>query len=131
MNITDQTFTEELYRIKPVTTFVITTTPWSELRPEETEQLQKISDALRQRINPRLSIDAFRVIHQPQLDLNLLPKKPKEVIYFGPPIKGLGYYELIEANEVKMVLSESVTDLIKNDQSRQKLWKALQQLFTA
>ena len=130
MNITDQTFTEELYRIKPISTVVITTTPWHELKIEETEQLQKISDALRQRINPRLSIDAFRVVHQPQLDLNLLPYKPKEVIYFGPPIKGLSYYELIEANEVKMVLSESVADLIKNDQARQKLWKALQQLFT-
>lgn len=131
MNVTDQTFTEELYNIKPTSTVVITTTPWHELKIEETEQLQKISDALRQRINPRLSIDAFQVIHQPQLDLNLLPRKPKELIYFGPPIKGLNYYELIEANQVKMVLSESVSDLMKNDQSRQKLWKALQQLFAA
>ena len=131
MNVTDQTFTEELYNIKPTYTVVITTTPWHELKIEETEQLQKISDALRQRINPRLSIDAFQVIHQPQLDLNLLERKPKELIYFGPPIKGLNYYELIEANQVKMVLSESVSDLMKNDQSRQKLWKALQQLFAA
>ena len=131
MNVAGQTFTEDLYSIKPVSTVVIMTTPWHELKHEETEQLQKISDALRQRINPRLSIDAFQIIHQPQLDLNLLAHKPKEVIYFGPPIKGLNYYELIEANEVKMVLSESVADLIKNDQSRQKLWKTLQQLFQA
>ena len=131
MNIADQTFTEELYNLKPVSTTVIITIPWHELKHEETEQLQKISDALKQRINPRLSIDAFHVIYQPQLDLNLLPHKPKEVIYFGPPIKGLNYYELIEANQVKMVLSESVADLIKNDQSRQKLWKTLQQLFQA
>ena len=129
MNVTDQIFTEELYSVKPVTTIVIMTTPWHELKIEETEQLQKISDALRQRIHPSLSIDAFQVIHQPQLDLNLLSDKPEKVIYFGPPIKGLNYYELIEANQVKMVLSESVSDLIKNDQSRQKLWKALQQLF--
>ena len=129
MNVADQTFTEELYNIKPVSTVVIMTTPWHELKLEETEQLQKISDALRQRINPRLSIEAFHVIHQPQLDLNLLPRKPTEAIYFGPPIKGLNYHELIEANGVKMVLSESVSDLIKNDLSRQKLWKALQQLF--
>ena len=131
MNTADQTFTEELYGIKPITTVVIMATPWHELKLEETEQLQKISDALRQRINPKLSIDAFRVIHQSPLDINLLPNKPKEVIYFGPPIKGLNYYEVIEANQVKMVLSESVSDLMKNDQSRQKLWKALQQLFTA
>ena len=129
MNVTDQIFTEELYGIKPVTTVVIMTTPWHELKIEETEQLQKISDALRQRLHPSLSLDAFQVIHQPQLDLNLLNNKPERVIYFGPSIKGLNYYELIEANEVKMVLSESVADLIKNDQSRQKLWKSLQQLF--
>lgn len=110
---------------------VIMTTPWQELKLEETEQLQKISDALRQRIHPKLSIDAFQVIYQSQLDLNQLNQKPERVIYFGSPIKGLNYYELIEANQVKMVLSESVADLLKNDQSRQKLWKALQQLFAA
>jgi hypothetical protein len=128
---TDQIFTEELYSIKPVSTTVIMTTPWHELKIEETEQLQKISDALRQRLHPRLSLDAFHVVYQPQLDVNLLSNKPKEVIYFGPPIKGLNYYEVIETNQIKMVLSESVADLMKNDQSRQKLWKALQQLFTA
>jgi hypothetical protein len=125
----DQLFSEELYSIRPARTVVILTTAWPELTHEEKEQLQKISDALRQRISPRLSIDAFHVIHQPQLDLNLLTAQPREVIYFGPPIKGLNYYELIEANQVKMVLSESLRDLLANDQSRQKLWKALQQLF--
>ena len=130
MRPVDQLFTEELYSIKPVRTAVILTKAWYELTHEEKEQLQKISDALRQRISPRLSIDAFTVIHQPQLDINLLATQPQEVIYFGPPIKGLNYYELIEAKQVKMVLSESLNDLLANDQSRQKLWKALQQLFT-
>ncbi|MFZ2904828.1 MAG: hypothetical protein WAZ98_01375 [Cyclobacteriaceae bacterium] len=124
-------FTEELYRIKPADTVVILTTPWPELNPEEKEQLQKISDALRQKINNRLSLDAFQVIYQPQLDINQLPVKPKEVIYFGPAIKGLNYYELIEANQVKMVLAENLANLMKNDQSKQKLWKTLQQLFAA
>ncbi len=126
---TDQIFTEELYRITPVSTTVILTKAWHELKHEEKEQLQKISDALKLRISPRLSMDAFSVVHQPQLDINLLATQPKEVIYFGTSVKGLNYYELIEANHVKMVLSESLADLILNDQSRQKLWKALQQLF--
>jgi hypothetical protein len=126
----DQLFTEELYNIKPARTAVILTKAWHEHTHEEKEQLQKISDALRQRISPRLSIDAFQVIHQPQLDINLLAMQPQEVIYFGAPIKGLNYYELIETKQVKMVLSESLRDLLANDQSRQKLWKALQQLFT-
>jgi hypothetical protein len=127
---TNQMFTEELYRVKPVNTVVILTKAWQDLKHEEKDQLQKISDALKQRINPRLSIDAFRVIHQPTLELGQLTNQPKEVIYFGPAIKGLNFYELIEANQMRMVLSESLVDLIINDQSRQKLWKALQQLFT-
>jgi len=129
--LTDQIFTEELYRIKPVRTTVILTKAWHELGYDEKAQLQKISDALKQRISPRLSIDAFSVIHQPALDISQLANQPKEVIYFGAPIRGLNYYELIEANHVRMVLSESLANLILNDQSRQKLWKALQQLFTA
>lgn len=126
---TNQIFTEELYRVKPLNTVVILTKAWQDLKHEEKDQLQKISDAIKQRINPRLSIDAFHIIHQPKLELSQLTNQPKAVIYFGSPIKGLNYYELIEANQVKMVLSESLVDLITNEQSRQKLWKALQQLF--
>jgi hypothetical protein len=126
----EQTYSEALFRIKPFQTTVILTKAWHELGYAEKEQLQKISDALKQRLNPKLNIDAFQVVHQFHLDVSDLRSKPKEVIYFGPPIKGLSYYELIEANLVKMVLSESLEDLISNDQARQKLWKALQQLFT-
>ena len=123
-------FTEELYRINPARTAVVLTKSWHELSHEEKEQLQKIANALN-KINPRLSLDAFQVIHQAQLNISELKEQPKEVIYFGPPIKGLTYYELIEANQVKMVLSENLSELISNDQSKQKLWKALQQLFMA
>lgn len=127
----NQTFTEELYRINPARTVVILEKPWSELTSEEKGQLYKISGALKQRISPALSVDAFQVVHQSQLDVNQLVHKPNEIIYFGSPIKGLAYYEVIEANGIRMVLSESLRDLIPNDQSRQKLWKALQQLFVA
>jgi Ser/Thr protein kinase RdoA (MazF antagonist) len=127
----EQTFSEELFRIKPFRTTVILTKAWHELGYPEKEQLQKISDALKQRINPQLSIDAFQIVHQPVFDINALANRPKEVIYFGPAIKGLSYYELIEANLVKMVLSESLENLISNDIARQKLWKALQQLFSS
>lgn len=128
--IADQTFPEEIYNIKPARTAVVITKPWKELTYAEKEQLQKISDALKARLNPKLSIDAFQIIHQTQLDIASL-NQPREVIYFGPPIKGLAYFELIEANGVKMVLSESLHDLILNDPGKQKLWKALQQLFAA
>lgn len=127
----EQTFSEELFRINPHRTTVIITKAWSDLSYAEKEQLQKISDAIKQRISPQLNIDAFQVVHQPAFDINALANQPKEVIYFGPAIKGLSNYELIEANQVKMVLSESLDDLISNDIARQKLWKALQQLFAS
>lgn len=127
----EQTFSEELFRIKPHRTTVIITKIWTDLSYAEKEQLQKISDAIKQRISPQLSIDAFQVVYQPVFDINSLANQPKEVIYFGQPIKGLSNYELIEANHVKMVLSESLEDLISNDQAKQKLWKAIQQLFAA
>lgn len=127
----EQTYSEELFRIKPHRTTVIITKAWSDVSYAEKEQLQKISDAIKLRISPQLNMDAFQIVHQPVFDINALANQPKEVIYFGPPIKGLSNYELIEANQVKMVLSESLEDLISNDIARQKLWKVLQQLFAS
>ncbi len=127
----DQIYTEELFTIKPSNTTVILTKPWHELNYKEKEQLQKISDALKQRINSGLCLDAFNVIYQPQLDINQLSIQPNKVIYFGASIKGLTQYELIGSNQLKMVLSESLSDLILSELSKQKLWKALQQLFAA
>ena len=121
-------YTEELYSISPRTTIVITL-PWNDLKKEEKDQLTKISEALRQRINPRLGLEAFRIVYTPTLDLSQWSEKPKRLIYFGPPIKGLNFYEVIEAGFSKMVLSESLSQLVPDEASRSKLWIALKQLF--
>jgi len=123
-------YTEDLYQL-PSKTQIIITKAWGELSEAETEQLTKITEALRQRINPKLSLDAFQIVYSPSLDLSTWIEKPERLIYFGPAIKGLNYFELIETGMTKMVLSESLADLIVNEPSRQKLWVALKQLFSA
>lgn len=123
-------YTEDLYLLPPKTRIVITK-PWDELTGPEKEQLTKITDALRQRINPKLSLDAFQISYTPALDLSTWHEKPEKLIYFGPPIRGLNYFELIETGSSKMVLSESLSELIANEGSRQKLWVGLKQLFSA
>jgi hypothetical protein len=128
--IFESLYTEDLYQL-PSKTQIIITKPWSELSEAETEQLSKITEALRQRINPKLSLDAFQVVYSPALDLSTRLEKPQRLIYFGQPIKGLNYFELIETGLTKMVLSESLSELIASEASRQKLWAALKQLFSA
>jgi hypothetical protein len=127
--ITESIFGEELYQIQ-YPAIVIITKSWIELSAGEREQLQKIADALNKRISPKLKLDAFQIIHQSSFDLGAINPTPKRVIYFGAAVSGLNQYELIEAGHSKIVLSASLDDLIKDEPSRQKLWKALQQLFT-
>ncbi len=125
----ESVYTEELYRIPARATIVITK-PWIDLKDDEKEQLSKITEALRQRINPKLGLAAFSIVSVSSLDLSTWIEKPDTLIYFGPAIKGLSFYELIQAEGTKMVLSESLADLIPNEASRAKLWQGLRQLFS-
>jgi hypothetical protein len=126
--VLESMYPEELYQLSTPATIIIDK-PWNTLADLEKEQLQKITEALRQRINPALKLDAFQIIHQKEFNLSLLHSQPSKVIYFGSPIKGLNYFEVIEVNSVKLVLAESLEALTKNEVGRQLLWKALQQLF--
>ena len=122
-------YTEELYRVPAKTTIVITK-PWTDLKEEEMEQLSKIGKALREKIHPKFNLIAFAVVSVTSLDLSTWTEKPDRLIYFGPAIKGLTTYEVIQADATKMVLSESLADLIHNEGSRAQLWQALRQLFS-
>ena len=123
-------YSEELYIVPPRATIVITL-PWSDLKKEEKDQLTKITEALRLRTNPKLGLEAFRIVYVPSLDLSKWSEKPKRLIYFGAPIKGLNFYEVIEAGFSKMVLSESLSQLMQDEASRSKLWIALKLLFAS
>ena len=103
---------------------VIVNQPWEKISIEERTLLSKILGAL------RLSLDSVSIKNQTSLDLSNWQQKPKQVIFFGDPVKGIQQYEVIEANGVSIVTSESLSDLLKNDASRKKLWLALKQQFS-
>jgi DNA polymerase III psi subunit len=116
-------YTEQLFSVA-IPPSIIITLPWEKIGSEERNLLSKILGAL------RLSLDSVSVKHQITLDLSNWAQKPKHLIYFGDQVKGLQQYEVIEANGVSIVTSESLSDLLKNDSSRKKLWQALKQQFS-
>jgi hypothetical protein len=126
----DSLFTEELYLL-PSRVWIVITKPWNDLTTNEKEQLTKITDALRLRINRTLNLEAFTVIHMPSFDLSQRQDRPERLIYFGPTVSGLQQYELIEAGGVLMVLAEGLFELTADESSRSKLWTALKELFRA
>ena len=124
----DDIFTEEVYQIgTPVT--VVITTAWNDIPAAEKELLTKITEALRQRINPRLGLHAFRVVHMPVFDISQWQEKPERLIYFGPAVKGFTTYEVIEVGTTKIVFADALSDLIPHESNRTRLWQALKQLF--
>jgi hypothetical protein len=122
-------YNEEVYRITDRPTIVLTV-PWDEVPPEEKDQLAKITDALRDKIHPSLSLDGFRIVEEPNLDLSQWTHRPAYLIYFGPAIKGVNYYEVIEAGSTRMIMAESLSELLKNVDAKTKLWQGLKLLFS-
>jgi len=119
----ESVFAEQLYSVEVAPTIVITQ-PWEKTSVEERVLLSKILQAL------KLSVDSVTIKYQKTFDLSGWIQKPKQVIYFGDPVKGLAQYEVVEANGVSIVISESLRDLLQSDPSRKKLWQALKKQFT-
>lgn len=116
-------YQEQLFSLTMPPT-VIVNQPWEKITADERTLLSKILGAL------RLSLEGVSIKHQTSLDLSDWIQKPKHLIYFGDPVKGIQQYEVIEANGVSIVTSESLSDLLKNDASRKRLWLALKQQFS-
>lgn len=127
--LTDDIYTETLYKI-PVPVTIALTSSWSDIPHAEKELLTKITEALRQRINPKLGLHSFRIVHIPSFDLSAWQGKPEKLIYFGPAVKGFTLYEVVSAGNTRIVFSDSLADLISNEANRTKLWQALKQLFS-
>jgi DNA polymerase III psi subunit len=98
--------------------------PWEAFTSAEKTLLEKILTAIKQ------SLNSVTIQHQDSLDLSVWAVKPKHVIYFGKPVKGIPLYETFEANGVSIVASESLKDLSINEDSRKKLWQALKKQFS-
>jgi len=71
----ESVYTEELYRIPAKTTIVITQ-PWDDLKEAEKEKLSEITEVLRQKIHPKLSMVSFAIVSVSSLDLSTWIEKP-------------------------------------------------------
>ena len=113
---------EEVYSVPPPVTIVIGV-PWSELKQGHRELLSKILLAVKH------SIDSVRIVHQSMLDLSAWVEKPTHLIAFLSPPKGLAPYEVIQADETSLVISDPFEILIEDEAAKRKLWVALKALF--
>jgi len=119
----DSIYSEQLFAV-PAQPVIVINQPWENIGTDERALLSKILAAV------RLSLASTTIKFQPSLDISSWTQKPQRLIYFGDPVKGVPQYELIEANGVSIVASESLKDLLVNDVSRKKLWQALKIQFS-
>ncbi len=116
------TFHEELYAVSsPVT--VIVDVRWSSLSEESVELLTKILFSV------RLSPEAVRIVHQPNLDMSSWAELPARLIAFVQPPPGIALYERIVTPKTEMVISEPLSALLANEPAKRRLWVALKTLL--
>jgi DNA polymerase III psi subunit len=123
MNSVEATFTEDLY-ILPSLTTVLINTQWKDLGEKEIELLSKILNSV------KLSLAAVRIVEMKSLDLSGLKEKPSLLIGFGIDAPGIATYEVVATPETQLVLADSLTTLLGEDQLKKKLWISLKQLFS-
>jgi hypothetical protein len=119
----DSLFSEQLFAV-PIQPVIIVDQPWADIGTDERMLLSKILAAV------KLPLDSVTIKFQPSFDISSWLQKPKRLIYFGNLVKGIPQYEVIDANGVSIVASESLKDLLKSDASRKKLWQALKAQFS-
>ncbi|MEZ4944297.1 MAG: hypothetical protein R2804_02105 [Cyclobacteriaceae bacterium] len=123
MNSVEATFTEDLY-ILPSLTTVLINTQWKDLGEKEIELLSKILNSV------KLRLAAVRIVEMKSLDLSDLKEKPSLLIGFGIDAPGIATYEVVATPETQLVLADSLTTLLGEDQLKKKLWISLKQLFS-
>ena len=120
--LSSNTYSEDIYLLPELVTIVVEK-PWVNISIEERVQLSKILNAL------KLSLEKVRVSFQTDLDLNKLIGHPSYVIVFGLTLKGVNLYEPITIKDTRLVMSESLSALLTNDDAKKKLWLALKPMF--
>ena len=119
----DSLYPEGLFILSPSPTIILDQ-PWETINSLEKTLLEKILAAIKQ------SLYSITIQYQNPLDLSMMKEKPQHVIYFGKSVKGIPLYETVEANGVTIVASESLRDLLANEDARKKLWQALKKQFS-
>jgi hypothetical protein len=114
-------FQEEIYSLRPHLTVVINRA-WPDLKEQEKEQLTKIIAALK-------NVHSVDVVTQPTLNIAYFKGRTQYVIYFGEVPAGIAYYQVMEAEGIRFICSESLSQLITNESLRKQLWVGLQPLL--
>lgn len=117
-------YNEELYQVKPKVVIVVDQ-EWNSVTAEEKQLLARILQAV------KLTFEGVRVVRQDVLNVTGLGTPPHRVICFGKAAAGLALYEPLEVGGISLVISENLSELVKNDAARKKLWGALKLLFFA
>jgi len=103
--------------------------PWLSLADAERQQLDKIASALKQRIDPRFGLEGFRIVDQQPVEPQAWQNIGRRAVYFGEPLAQATLYEVLALGNCTAVFSEPLAQLAHNEAAKQKLWKALQQMF--
>lgn len=118
------TYIEEVYWAPLMTTVVIPCS-WNEVKEEQRQLLSRILQAV------NLSLESVRIMYQQSLDLSSWSEKPKRLIAFVTPPKGLSLYETVQVGKTSMIFSDPLDILNTDDTAKRKLWSALKTLFPA
>lgn len=116
------TYEEEIYSFAQPTTVVLNS-KWAELSEAEVQLLGKILSSV------KLSLAAVRIVEAPKLDLSEWSDKPDKLIGFGVTVSGVNLYEVITTPQTQLVLADSLSILLDDDEKKKRLWVALKQLF--
>ncbi len=117
-------YQEEIYSVEvPVT--VVINKAWKDIQPEQRELLAKILQAVKH------PLESVKIIQQPSFDLSGMNEKPKRMIAFMTPPKGLALYEVIVTGETAVVFSDDLEILTSDDAAKRKLWNTLKAFFSA
>jgi hypothetical protein len=117
-------YQEEVYSV-PAPVTVVLSKPWKEVPTDQRQLLAKILQAI------KLSPEAIKIIQQASFDLSGFGEKPKRMIAFIAPPKGLSPYEVIATGETSVVFSDDLEILNRDDAAKRKLWNTLKAFFSA
>jgi len=116
------TYEEEIYSF-PQPTTVVLNAKWIELTEAEVQLLSKILASV------KLSLAAVRIVETQKLDLSQWIEKPSKLIGFGVIVSGVNLYEVVTTPQTQLVLAESLSTLLDDDDKKKSLWVGLKQLF--
>ncbi len=118
----ESVYPEEVYAFPPPLTVVLSM-PLEKLGEQEKVLLSRMLQAIRH------SLDSVKVVVEPRLDLSAWIEKPRQILAFQPPPKGIEPYSVTQAAEATVLFSAPLEVLSTDTESKKKLWAALQTMF--